>query len=186
MIEPETIKHYTFIDFLIILLIVVMWKILQLVANYLFSEAGLIANFILLGIMLSFTSLLVRKSGAVIILSAISAPLINLGGIGIFGWKNFFVMLIAAIIFELSAFLARLELKRASLGIVIGSGLANTSIVFFATIFTSIQIMSSMAANLINLMIVAFLCGIIGSLISFLGWHLVERTKPILRYEYRS
>ena len=98
-------------------------------------------------------------------------------GIGISGWNKLVVFFLAGLVFEIFYFL----LKENSIQIIISTSLSTLVIPLLTALFLSYRVASGFPLGLINLILMAFLVGVLGSTAVFLIWYHIRRIKPILK-----
>jgi len=188
MISIESFKRFRGIDFVAIIILSVILAVLNrginLIPN---SQLSFILTLISFGFFLTFTALLVRKAGAVTLFYALVAiQTTAVHNLGILGWLKLPVLIIAGIIFELVFLTLKIEIKNIPADVVLGAALSNASIPVTAGLLLSISAIRSLLPNFINLILLAFILGLAGSIVAFLVWWNLKTTKIVMRFEYTN
>lgn len=135
-------------------------------------------------ILLTFTVLLLKKAGSATMFYTIRALLTyKLEGLGI---NTFFILIIAGMIFEIILLLLKLEIKNVPVDIVLGAAISNATIPVTTGLLLSTIVMQTMLYNLLNLILLYFIIGIAGAIISFLIWYKIKLNKLVMKFEYMS
>ena len=186
MIAIESFKKYHLQDIVAITLLALFWAGL----SYLFDatldpQISFLVTLITITILMSFTVHLIRKAGAATLFFGLCAIFtISLTEFGVTGFRKFLALVIAGIVFELAYLILKLELKNIQLDIILGTGLSAAMIPLVMALQLSFTISVEKFIPLLNIIIVSFIVGLIGALISFLIWYKVKSLKPIVRFEY--
>jgi len=102
---------------------------------------------------------------------------------GVLGWKKLLVLFFAGIIFEIIYLIFKIKFHNVPLDIIVGTSLSAASIPFLTAFILSERIASSFPIELLNFILLSFAIGLIASTVTFLFWHHLEHTKPILKLE---
>tara|TARA_Y100000034_G_scaffold115205_1_gene152143 strand:+ start:11098 stop:11448 length:351 start_codon:yes stop_codon:yes gene_type:complete len=103
---------------------------------------------------------------------------------GITGFNKIAVLVIAGVIFELVFLIFKLEIKNVQIDVVLGGGVSAASIPLLMGIVLSSGVVFNMILAMINLILLSFFVGIIGSVLSFLLWYKLKTSKMVLKFEY--
>jgi len=186
MIAIESFKKFRAEDVIAILIFACIWWVLSFIFNkFLGSQFSYIFSLLLATTLMSFVVHLVRKAGSATLFYLISGFLTyNINNFGAIGLDKIIIFLIAGLIFELFFIIFKLEFKNVQFDIVIATSFSSMSIPVSIGFLISFGTAVHLLGATINLMILSFLIGLIGSIISFLIWSYLRRTKLILMYEY--
>lgn len=102
------------------------------------------------------------------------------------GWKKVVTFFLAGLIFEATLWLIRKKVDDAqniSLGMIVGTTLSILSIPLIFSFLLSARLAGTLPASLLNLVILAFLVGLSGSLFTSLVWSFVGRRKIVLKFQ---
>lgn len=186
MIAIESFRKYKVKDIIAIFILVGIWALFSSVGEkYLNGEYAYLFSLLLVSIMVSFGTLLIRKAGAAIFIYLLGGILgYAIPELGVIGLEKIYVLLIAGIIFELAFLILRIELKDIQINIALGSALSAASIPLSTSILLSWKVTLSMLTSAINLVLASFFVGLMGAVISFTLWSKLRNKKFILKFEY--
>jgi len=185
MIAVESFKKFRIVDLGIIIVLSGIWFLLSLVVNLLDPQISYILNLLVLIFLMSFIVYLVRKAGSATLFFLISG-LISYGvnDFGVTGFSKVLLFVLAGIIFELVFLIFKLEIKNVQVDVVLGSGISSASIPFLMGIMLSSGVVVNMGVAMLNLILLSFFVGVIGSVLSFLLWYKLKTSKMVLKFEY--
>lgn len=186
MIAIESFKKYHSWDFIAIALFAILWAGLSYIFDaYLNPQLSFLITLFTITLLMSFIVHLVRKAGAATLFYGLCAIFtISLSDFGVTGSRKILALLIAGIIFELAFLILKLELKNIQLDIILGTGLSAAVIPLVMAIQLSWTITVERFVPLLNVILVSFVVGVIGALVSFLIWYKFKSAKSIIRFEY--
>jgi len=183
MIDLESFKRFRIIDILVILIIASIWAVFTWLVNIPDTTLTFFLSLFVTTMFMVFTSLLIRKFFAVtffyIIAAIITIQINNLGGLGFYKVP---ILLVAGLIFEIFFLLLKIKVKNIPLDVVFGAAFSNFSIPFTMILF--IPTTRDLMPYVWNFAIIAFIIGIMGSIVSFLIWYNIKSLKPIIKFEY--
>ena len=183
MINLESFRKLRKIDLLAIIILALLWALVTWLINLPNTQLTFFLSLFITTMFMTFTALLIRKLGAVTLFYLIGAiitiPINNLGGLGLYKIP---ILLVAGIIFELFFLLLKIKIKNIPLDVVLGAAFSNFSIPFTMLLF--IPATKELTLFIWNFALMAFIIGIIGSIITFLIWYNIKGLKPIIRFEY--
>src|SRR3989338_228954 len=183
MIQLESFARFRKIDFLALAILTVLWAVATTLINLPNTQLTFMLSLAVTAIFVSFTALLIRKVGAVILFyfvgSAITISFNNL----IQGYYKILILVIAGIIFEL-AFLLTKKIYKSNIpfNLVLAAALSNASIPWIILLFTEYS--KELLTPTINFSLSALLIGIMGSLLTYLVWYNIKANKTIIKFEY--
>ncbi|MFH1377015.1 MAG: hypothetical protein ABIH25_05255 [Candidatus Woesearchaeota archaeon] len=188
MIAIESFRRFRFKDILAIMILVALWWLLsQITINILAFDPQItyIISLIIITLLMSFAVHLVRKAGSATLFYLIGSIItLNVNDIGITGLDKVIVFLFAGIIFELIFLIFKIEIKNIQIDIIAGTAISTAFIPILMVIILSITTALNMSTSAINLILLSFFIGIIGSIISFIIWYNLKTTKLVLKFEY--
>lgn len=94
--------------------------------------------------------------------------------------EKIFTFLFAGLIFEVVFLILKLKLHCLPLNLIISTNISATSIPLITAFLISSSLASSFPTALINLMLLGFTAGLGSSIIVFLLWYNLEKTKTII------
>ena len=182
MIQLESFTRFRKIDFLALAILTVLWAVATTLINLPNTQLTFMLSLAITTISVSFTALLIRKIGAVILFyfigSIITISFNNL----IQGYYKILILVIAGIIFELIFLLSKKIYKyNIPFNLVLAAALSNASIPWIMLLFTYSK---ELLPYTINFSLSALLIGVISSLITYLIWYNIKSNKTIIKFEY--
>jgi len=184
MIELESFRKFRKIDLLAIIVIAIIWAFITWIINIPDNQFTFFLSLFVTTMFMAFIALLIRRVGAVTLFylfgAIITIPINNLGGLGIYKVP---ILLIAGIIFELFFLLLKIKIKNIPLDVVLGAAFSNFSIPFTMLLF--VEATKELMPFVWNFALMAFIIGIMASIITFLIWYNIKGLKSIIRFEYR-
>jgi hypothetical protein len=124
-----------------------------------------------------------RKVGlASLYMILVSIITITLTDIGIVGFPKIVVFFVSSLIFEFAYLFFKIHFHNIPLDIVLGTSIGMASIPFTTALFISLNI-TSFPLSLLNLVLLSFAVGLGTSVIIFLLWHNIEKTKIIIKLQ---
>tara|TARA_Y100000310_G_scaffold203351_1_gene203578 strand:- start:8782 stop:9339 length:558 start_codon:yes stop_codon:yes gene_type:complete len=185
MMNLESFRSYRKIDLLVIVALAFIWALITWITNIPDNQFTFFLSLFITTMFMAFTALLIRKLGAVTLFylfaALISIPINNLGGLGFYKVP---ILFIAAIIFELFFLLLKKEIKNIPLDVVLGAAFSNFSIPFTMLLF--IPATKELMSFVWNFALIAFILGIMASIMAFLAWYNIKNLKPIIKFEYST
>ncbi len=183
MIAIESFKRFNLADIATIIVLAVFAWAFSFAANiFLGMQVSYIASLLITTAMMALSVHVVRKAGSVTIFYLFNALLTyNLNDFGVMWQQKIISFLIAGILFEATFLVLKLELKEIQLDIIIGTALSAASIPLTIALQLSLIVTGAMIKDIINLMLLSFFVGIIGSIIAFFIWYKLRATKFMLR-----
>jgi len=164
-------------------MLAVLWAFITWIINIPDNQFTFFLSLFVTTMFMAFTALLIRRVGAVTLFylfgAIITISINNLGGLGIYKVP---ILLIAGIIFELFFLLLKIKLKNIPLDIVLGAAFSNFSIPFTMLLF--IPATRELMPFVWNFALMAFIIGIMGSIVTFLIWYNIKNSKIIIKFEY--
>lgn len=186
MITIESFKRFNLIDLLLIILTAGLWFCLTSFITHVASpNMSYIFSLFIAAFLMSFTVNLVRKAGSATLfylIGGIFTYLIN--DLGALRSTKLIALLFAGIVFETIFLILKLELKNIPLDIILGSALSAATIPITTGLLLSSTVSYSWLFELLNLSLLSFFIGVIGSVASFILWYNLRTTKIIMKYEY--
>lgn len=183
MIELEGLRKIRKIDFAAIIVLAILWALITWLVNIPDNQFTFFLSLFITTMFVAFTALLIRKVFAVtlfyLIGAIITVSINNLGGLGAYKVP---ILLIAGIIFELFFLLLNIKVKSIPLDVVLGAAFSNLSIPF--TMLLLIPATEGLMPYVWNFALMAFIIGIMASIVAFLMWYNLKSLKPIIRFEY--
>lgn len=184
MIQLESLKPFRKIDFIAVSILVILWAFITTIVNLPNTQLTFMISLLITTIFISFTALLIRRFGAVILFyfigSIITIPFNNLIG----GYYKILILLTAGIIFELFFFFSKIYFNKIPLNLVLGAAFSNASIPWTMLLLT--QVSKDILPSVVNFSLLAFIIGIIGAIITFLIWYHIKGNKRIIKFEYSA
>jgi len=183
MIELESFRRFRKIDLIVIVILAFIWALVTWLINIPNNQFTFFLSLFVTTMFMTFIALLIRKLGAVTLFylfgALITIPINNLSGLGFYKVP---ILLIAGIIFELFYLLLKIKIKNIPLDVVLGAAFSNFSIPFTMLIFVTAT--KELMPFVLNFALMAFIIGIMASIITFLIWYNIKNLKPIIRFEY--
>jgi len=183
MIQLESFRRFRKIDLIAIIILALLWALVTWLINLPNTQLTFMLSLFITTMFMTFTAFLIRKFFAVtlfyLIGSIFSISINNLGGLGIYKVP---ILLVAGIIFELFFLLLKIKIKNIPLNVVLGAAFSNFSIPFTMLLF--IPATRELMPFVWNFALMAFIIGIMGSIVTFLIWYNIKSLKPIIRFEY--
>ena len=185
MIKTGHFRKFRKIDFIAILILAVFWAFVTFLVNMPDNQLSFMLSLFVTTSFVAVTALLVRKIGAVTLFylfgAIISLPINNLGGLS--GYKVP-ILLIAGLIFEVFFLLFKIRFKNIPLNMVLGTAFSNFSIPFAMLLFVGAT--KELMPYVWNLALMAFILGVMASVVIFLAWYNIKGLKPIIRFQYSA
>jgi hypothetical protein len=185
MIPLESFKKFRKIDLLVIVILVLVWAFSTWLINLPNTQFTFFLSLFITTMFMTFIALLIRKFGAVTLFylfgAIITIPINNLGGLGFYKVP---ILLIAGVTFELFFLLLKIEIKNIPLDVILGAAFSNFSIPF--TMLLILPPATGLITLVLNFALIAFIIGIIASIIVFLIWHNIKNSKLIIKFEYST
>lgn len=183
MIELESFKKFRKIDLIAIIILALLWAFVTWIINLPDTELTFFLSLFITTMFMTFTALLIRKFFAVtlfyLIGAVITIPINNLGGLGFYKVP---ILVIAGILFELFFLLLKIKIKKIPIDVVLGAAFSNFSIPFTMLLFLAPT--RELIPFIWNFALMAFIIGVMGSIVTFLIWHNIKGIKPIIKFEY--
>ena len=183
MIGLESFRRFRKIDLLVIVILASIWAFITYLINIPNNQFTFFLSLFVTTMFMAFIALLIRKLGAVTLFylfgAIITIPINNLGGLGFYKVP---ILLIAGIIFELFFLLLKIRIKNIPLDVVLGAAFSNFSIPFTMLLF--VPATKELMPFVWNFALMAFIIGIMGSIVMFLIWYNIKNSKQIIKFEY--
>jgi len=183
MIGLESFRSFRKIDLIAITVLVVLWTFLTWLINIPNNQFTFFLSLFVTTMFMTFIALLIRKLGAVTLFyllgAIITISINNLGGLGFYKVP---ILFIAGIIFELFFLLLKIRIKNIPLDVVLGAAVSNFSIPFTMLLF--VPATKELMPFVWNFALMAFIIGIMGSIVMFLIWYNIKNSKIIIKFEY--
>jgi len=188
MIAVESFKKFKISDVLIILAFSALLYVLSLVIGRTFSSQGsYILALLITTVLMSFIVHSVRKAGsATLFYFFVGILTFNINNLGVTGLNKLIALLVAGLIFELIFLMFKIEIKNMQIDIIAGTAISTATIPITIGFLLSFNIAINMFVSIINLILLSFLIGIAGSIISFLIWYYLRTRRWILKFEYEQ
>ncbi len=178
---------YRLKDLIALVVIIACWA----GANILFQPMNILPRFILsfaiMAFFVTFSALLIRKFGVVLLLFLLAVTAISslpdLTGLGI---KAYVVMFIAGSVFELMYLIFYTEIKVIPFDVIFSVVIALASVPLSTGLLLSPALVNLRLAEIINLMLLDFFIALIAAMVSFFFWFNIRVSKFILKFEYAS
>lgn len=183
---PLTIRR----EIIFVLIIAGIFSLLTYLSNlYFLPSVTIIISLALLALGLNLTVYVLQEKGTATLFYLLQGLLtFNLLDIGIIGWKKVLIFFIAGIIFEIINGLLSLLFSHFSrqilenyLKIIISTIISLISIPLVGAFLLSSNISENISLPLFNLLLLCALTSLGASLIVALFWHLIRKTKTILK-----
>ena len=184
MIAIECFKKFRLIDIAAIFILSVVWYLISLAVN-LIPDPSQVLPPLAMVIFMTFVVFLIGKAGsAVLFYFFIALISFHVPLLGIMGVNKLITLVVAGIVFELVFLILKIELKNIPLDVVIGAAFSNAVIPIVASLLVSFVVVRQLLFDFLNLVLLYFIIGIAGSVISFLIWYRLKTTKMMIRFEY--
>lgn len=185
MIAIESIKRFRGRDAIIIGGAGGAFTIGQLLLKFTGIDTAYFGSLLLIGLLLSASTLLVRKAGTATMVGVLSALLSFGNGVaGAIGWRKVAVFAIAGLLFELTFLLLKIELHLIPLDIIIGTALAVASVPISTLFFLSSAMAIDNVWKLANMALLGFFTGMLSAVLVFLAWFRLRYVRAVLWFEY--
>lgn len=183
MIKLESFRRFRKIDFIAILLLALLWAFITWIINIPDNQFTFFLSLFVTTMFMTFTAFLIRRLGAVTLFYLFGALItININNLGGLGFYKVPILLIAGIIFELFFLLLKIKIKNIPLDVVLGAAFSNFSIPF--TMLLLVPATKELLPFVWNFALMAFIIGIMASIVTFLIWYNIKNLKPIIKFEY--
>jgi len=183
MIDIGAFRKFRLVDFIVIITLAIVCALITWLINIPDTQFTFYLALFVTTMFMTFVAFLVRRLFAVtffyLIGAVITIPINNLGG---FGFYKIPILVIAGIIFELFFLLLKLKIKNIPFNVVLGAGFSNFSIPLTMLLFVGAT--RELLPYIFNFGLMAFIVGIIGSVVTFLIWYNIKGLKPIIKFEY--
>ena len=184
MIAVECFKGFRRDDYIAILILSCAYYLFNLIL-LIDNEWRLILSFLFLSVFIAFNALLIKKALAVSLFLILTSLLTyNLNNFDVIGWFKVIIFVIVGIIFETIFLILKIEIRNLPLDVILGVSLAIALMPLIIFLLSSIDILINRFFEVLNLIILAFLSGLMGSIIGFLIWWKLRLTKIIAKFEY--
>jgi len=171
------------LDFAAIAILVVIWLLLVALINRINFEAFFLTIFAIT-VFISFTALLIRRIGAVVLFTLTGSLAAALTGeFATLGVNTIPVLLVVGVTFELVLIIIRTEVKNVPLNLIFGTGIAAASMPWTMLLLAN-QTVKGLMPFVWNFSLTAFFIGVAGAVISFLVWYNVKNAKAVIKFEY--
>ncbi|MBT4936376.1 hypothetical protein HON22_00500, partial [Candidatus Peregrinibacteria bacterium] len=172
----EHIRTFRKTELGLILFVAILVSVVVYLLNFLIDPTFLfLGSLIVLVFGLNFLVHIIKKTGVVMLFFIlISLFTLFINDIGIVGWKKIIVFLIAGLIFELSFLFLKIHVHNIPFDIVVGTSFSLLSIPLTTAFFLSPSLASSFPQSLLNVLSLAFVVGLITSVVASLLWHHFE------------
>lgn len=183
MIELKSFRKIRKIDFVAMIALALFWAFITWLINIPDSQFTFFLSLFVTTMFMAFTALLIRRVGAVTLFylfgALITIPINNLSGLGFYKVP---ILLIAGLIFELFFLLLKIKIKNIPIDVVLGAAFSNFSIPLSMLLF--VEPTKELLPFIWNFALMAFIIGIMASIITFLIWYNIKGLKPIIKFEY--
>jgi len=186
MIAIESFRKFKILDIAVILAFASLWLLLSWIINKIFGpQPSYILTLLVVTFLMSFTVHLVKKAGSATLFYTIGALLtFNINDLGAIGMNKLVIFAISGILFELIFLILKLELKNIQLDIITSTSISAASVPITTGFLLSFNVALNMMVPLINLILLSFLVGLAGAVMSFMIWYNLKNTKMILKFQY--
>ncbi len=153
-------------------------------SRFLDSQMSYIASMFLFIFLLSFSFFIIPRFGSVLIFSGVFA-LLSFGFVdfGVVGIDRIIVFVCLGLIFEGLIFVFGRFLKSVSLRVVLTSCVCASIVPLLIGTLLSSYILAGMVRNVLNMVLLSFFIGIVGSLISLVVWYYVRVFRFFVRFQ---
>jgi len=186
MIAIESFKRFRMLDVIVVIILAGLWLPLSLAINNVFSpQSSYILSLLIGTLLMSLTVHLVRKAGTAILFYAMAALFTyNVSDLGATGINKVMVLVTAGIIFELVYMTFKIEVKNTQTDIIAATAISASTIPITIGLILSYSITLDKITSIVNLVLLSFLVGLAGAVISFLVWYNLRTKKTVLKFEY--
>lgn len=180
----ENVAWVTRRELLLNVLVALFISVLLYLVNQFFAHSTLfIVSIILLVLGMNFVVYVSKKVGLVsLYMFLVSIMTITSPEIGVVGFPKIVVLFVAAFIFEGIFLFLKLHLHNIPLDVVIGTSVGMASIPFTTALFISLHV-ATISVALLNFVLLSFAVGLGTSVVLFLIWHNIEKTKYVIKLE---
>lgn len=183
MISPDGFRKLRKIDFAAIIVLTLLWAFITWLAYIKDNQFTFFLSLFITTMFMVFTAFLIKRAGAATLFCLLGAiitiPINNFGGLGFYKVPIFFI---AGIIFELFFLLLKIKIKNIPLNIVLGAAFSNFSIPFTMLLF--VEASGKLMHFAWNFAFMAFIIGVMASIIAFLIWYNIKDLKQVIKFEY--
>ncbi len=179
MLEIESFKKWKISDLIALLILLSAWILGSLAIKKIVPSLSI--SIAATAVILTLTTLIIRKVGAVS-LFCLSAGMIGTA-LDIFEITKYGVtiLLLSGILFEIFLLVIKIEIKNIPLDVILASSFAMASIPWSMKLYL-LQV-TIQSETLINMSLILFIAGIIGSVCGYLIWNKIKLTKLLIHYE---
>lgn len=185
MIAYEHIQTIKLKEMIFVLIVAALISLLLFISYLIFSPTvSFIFSLAFLVLGMNFCVYLIKKTGIATIFYFLTAIFTShLNDIGALGGQKIFTFFLAGLIFEVIFIFLKAHLHNIPLDMIIGTSLSTASIALITAFALSEGLASSFPLALINYILMALAVGLAASIIVFLIWHNIEKTKLIIKLE---
>ena len=181
----ETIRSFRPKDLAAILIAAVLYAAFSS-AFLAFTQEIFFLNLAILLLILTFTLLLVNRSGtaiAICLLITLIHPYAQVVPFVTY-FQHLAIMALVGFIFELSFLLLKLEIKSVPIDVVAGAAISASAIPWIIATFATPEWDPTIIIKIANISLINFLIGVISASAATFIWKLLQRKTLFLRFEY--
>ncbi|MHA1865483.1 MAG: ECF transporter S component [Candidatus Heimdallarchaeaceae archaeon] len=188
MIAIESFRKFKIKDVLMIVSFALIWSLSSYLYNNLFlPQNSYIFSLVLASSFIVFLVLLIRKVGtATLFYVMIGVMTFFMDDLGPKGLNKIIVLFLAGIIFEIFFLIFKLEIHNIPIDIILGIIFSLSTIPLTTILLISTSVTQNQLVQILNMIIISFSAGILGSLISLILWFKLKTTKFILKYQFNQ
>jgi len=185
MIAHEHVQRIRLKEFIFVVIVAIIISFILFIGNFFLSPTfSFITSLIFLVVGMNICIYLIKKTGIATLFYVLTAILTFwLHDIGVVGGYKILTFFFAGLIFEGIFLFLKLHVHNVPLDMIIGTSLSTASISLITGFALSEGLARSFPVELLNLILLAFAVGLIAATVTFLIWHSVEHTKPIIKLE---
>ena len=185
MIAHEHIRPIKIKDFFFVGMIVIITSLFLFVGNFIFPPThSFIISLFFIVCGMNLTVYLTKKTGIAALFYVLTAIFtFPLNDLGVVGGGKLLTLFFAAFVFEIIFLFLKFHFHSIPLDMIIGTSLSIASIPLISAFSLSLELASSFPTALLNFILLAFSVGLGSSVIMFVIWHYIEKTKFIIKLE---
>ena len=185
MLTPEHFRNIKIKEIIFTLVAAGIVSLLIFITNSFASPvSSLIFSLTLMAFVMNLLVYIIKKSGvATIFYVFIGMFTFHLLDLGFLGFKKFFTLLLAGLVFEFVFLFFKKSLPSIRLDLVLGTSISTASIPLITGFILSARLASSFPSELINLTLLGFISGLFSSILAFLFWLKIRKTKRIIELQ---
>lgn len=185
MIVLESFRAYRRLDFLIIVALAAVWKLVSAVIAYFAGEYWAFVFAIFSGTALMvLAELMIRKVGAPTLFYMVGGLFVALPGFEVLGLKRILVFAVAGLLFGAAYKLINFEIKNVPAGIIASGAISAGSIPATSAFLLSPNFVIGFPAILVNVVLLTGIIGVLGAAFAAVIWEEVKLAKLVERFEY--